>query len=389
MKVLVFTTTLCKMDGAERLAVDLAEDLNKRGIHTDILSMYTEDMPGVTEAKQSLLQKGIPNVHFLGMRIHPSIASLVPAIWRLRRLIREQRYDIVETSMVSPTVLASWGTRCTKARHVAGLHHSFIIDRENSKQHKFWRFSARKNRRIRYYAISDYVRNCWIAYSNTPPAHTRTVYNGIPDDCFHATRDRQGVCAELEIPENSKLLVYVGRLAVIKGCDTLLEAVGPLLEANNSHLLLVGSLDPHIQGSNEMVRQMKDQIETNGWGNRIRFLGYRIDVPRLLASSDILVHPTRLEGFGLTLVEAMAANLPVVTTNIEGIPEVLSGTDSILVPPDDPDAFRQAVLKTMNRTKEESTAAIERGRTRATDFRMEKRSDAMIQLFEDVRSGNF
>ncbi len=87
MKVLIFMTQFYQLNGAERLAVELAEQLNKRGIRTDILSMYTEALPGVVDAKNALLRNGIPAVHFLGLRIHPPIASMVAAIWRLRRLI--------------------------------------------------------------------------------------------------------------------------------------------------------------------------------------------------------------------------------------------------------------------------------------------------------------
>jgi glycosyltransferase involved in cell wall biosynthesis len=108
-----------------------------------------------------------------------------------------------------------------------------------------------------------------------------------------------------------------------------------------------------------------------------------------MASSDLLVHPTRIEGFGLVLAEALAAGLPVVASNVEGIPEVLAGTDSVMVPPDDPEALRGAVLKTLNRTPDEAAEAIEKGRIRAQDFRITNRTDAMINLFEEVLSGRF
>ncbi len=67
MKVLIFMTQFYQLSGAERLAVELTEELNKRCIHADILSMYTEDLPDVAEAKQDLLNRGIPNVGFLGV----------------------------------------------------------------------------------------------------------------------------------------------------------------------------------------------------------------------------------------------------------------------------------------------------------------------------------
>jgi len=111
----------------------------------------------------------------------------------------------------------------------------------------------------------------------------------------------------------------------------------------------------------------------------------KLPIPRLMASCDLLVHPARIEGFGLVLAEALAAGLPVVASNVDGIPEVLAGTDSLMVQPDDPEALRDAVLKTLNRTPEETVCAIEKGRTRAEDFRIGKRTDAMVKLFEDVR----
>jgi glycosyltransferase involved in cell wall biosynthesis len=134
---------------------------------------------------------------------------------------------------------------------------------------------------------------------------------------------------------------------------------------------------------------MKEQIIREGWPDRVQLLGRRNDVPSLMASSDLLVHPARIEGFGLVLAEAMAAGLPVVASNVQGIPEVLAETDSLMVPPDDPNALREAVLKTLNRTPEEATRAVEKGRKRAEAFRIDKRTDAMVRLFEDVLAGRF
>lgn len=381
-------TQFYQLSGAERLAVELAEELNKRSIHADILSMYTDDLPGVTGTRQDLLDRGIPHVRFLGMKIHPSIVSMFPAILRLKRLIREKGYDIIETSMVSPMVLAALATRSTRARHVAGLHQVFRRDRENSKQHKFWRFSVRRNGHIRYYAISDYAKDCWIAYSKTSPSHTRTIYNAISEEYFNVETGRQSVNAELGIPEDERIVLYVGRLARYKGCDILLEALGPILEQEHIHLLYVGGPD-YFQDYVQLIHDMQEKIKKERWDDRIHFLGFRNDASRLLSSADLLVHPTLTEGFGLVLAEAMAVGLPIVASNVEGIPEVLDGTDSIMVSPDNPAALREAVLKTMNRSKEEKTAAITLGRQQAEKFRTGKRADAMVSLFEDVLSGRF
>ena len=87
MKVLVFMSQFYQIDGSERLAVDLAIKLNKNGIRADILSMYSEELNGVKEAKEELLQKGVPSVLFLDMKIKPTFISAIPSIIRLWKLI--------------------------------------------------------------------------------------------------------------------------------------------------------------------------------------------------------------------------------------------------------------------------------------------------------------
>jgi len=276
-----------------------------------------------------------------------------------------------------------------RTRHLVGLHHVFRRDRENSKQHKFWRFSVKCHRRIRYYAISDYVATHWIAYSKTSPQYTRRIHNAIADNFFEVTPDKSGVRRELGICKDGRIAIYVGRLAAHKGINTILDSLGPVLKQQNIFLLYVGLPDPNVRGTEEMLQQMEQQVAENDWGDRVKFLGYRTDAPRLMASAHVLVHPSRIEGFGLTLVEAMAAGLPLVASNAEGIPEVLRGSDSIMVPPDDPETFREAVLRTLNRPPEETLNIVEKGRKRAQDFRIEKRIKNMVNFFEDVLVGCF
>lgn len=389
MKILVFTPQFHQLGGAERSVVELAVELNKRGIHTDILCMYTENIPGVHEAKQSLLEDGIPAIHFLGMHVHPTIVSMFPAIMRLRRLVREEGYDVIETSMLSPSVIACWGLKGLGVAHVVGIRHVYRRDREKSKQHKFLRFSVRCNNKVRFYAISDFGCEHWIEFSGTLPKYSRTIHNSIPDSFFNVRANKNELRQELEIPEDACLAIYVGRYAAYKGIDTLLNALGPILVNNNMYLLYVGSPDLSVAGTEIMLEQMKTLISNENWNEVVRFLGQRNDIPNLLASADVLVHVTRTEAFGRTLAEAMAAGLPVVASNVEAVPEVLEGSDSIMVPENDPLALRQAVLKTLHRKPDEAACAIEKGRIRAEDFRIGKRTDAMIELFKDVLSNRF
>jgi len=389
MKVLIFMGQFFRLDGSERLAVELAEELNKRGVHTDILTMYSAELSGMAEAREEILKRGVPSVHFLGMKVHPSLWSMVIAIMRLRSLIRSEGYVVIETSVMTPAVIAAWATLGMKARNIVGLHHVFTREGYNNLWHKFWRISLEINSRIRFYAVSKYAKKQWIFYSKTDPGRTHTIPNAIADEYFIAKSEKASLCRELGIPLGGRIVIYIGRLAEYKGIGNLLASLGPILEENNLYLLYAGSLDENVNGSVEIMCSIKNQIVENGWGKRVHFLGQRNDIPRLMASSDLLAHPTLREAFGLVLVEAMAAGLPVVASNVEAIPEVLAGTDSIMVHPDDPDALRAAVLKTLNRHPDETARAIEKGRKRAQDFRMAKRTEEMIQFFGDFIQGHF
>lgn len=389
MKVLVLTTQFHTLNGAERLGVELAEALNGApGWRADLGSVYRGDLPGVDGAEEICRARGIQYFHYLSLDVRPGPMALIRAILKLRRLLKEEAFDIVETSQITPTMIACWAVWGLKTAHVAGIHDVFSRARYNSRKHKLWRFSVRGGRCARFYAISEYVREHWTAYANCPAGKTALVLNAIPADCFEAVPDREGVRRELGLAPDARIALFVGRMLKRKGIDTILEGVGPLLDRENLHLVYVGewgySPEHFFSDEDRLQASMMEKIATEGWGDRVHFVGRRGDVPRLMASSDVLVHPARIEGFGLVLAEAMAAGLPVVASQVEGIPEVLEGTDSILVPPDDPKAVSDAVLETLRRTPEASARAVEKGRARAERFRLHHRISALMELFKEV-----
>jgi glycosyltransferase involved in cell wall biosynthesis len=390
VKVLIFTSQFFQLGGAERLAVELAEALNEHGIYADILSQYTGDIPGVTDATERLKSSGIPSVLFLNMEIHASIFSIPRSVKRLRQIVQEGQYDVIETSSLTPSLIAALAFWNRKVRHVIGLHDVFLRKRQSGLKYSIWRFVMRWNCNNRFYAISEYVRSCWLEYSGVKPELIRTVLNSINDNAFVLTRDTRNVRKELHVSDSSRLLLFVGRLLKRKGIDTLLEAVGPILKQYDAYLLYVGSDAQPPEGffadEADLLERLYSTVQNKDWGSRVRFLGSRDDVPRLMAASDALVHPARIEGFGLVLAEALASGLPVIASNVQGIPEVLAGTESIMVPPDDPIALREAVIKTLDRSSSETAHLIAQGRKRAESFRTNQRAQQMISLFEDILS---
>ena len=383
MKVLVFVTQFYQLGGAERLAVELTADLHRLGYCAHLLSMYSAELPGTSEAEKILRSRGIENISFLGLRVHPSMSTFLGAILRLRNLLKQGGYDVIETSSLTSTVLASWATIGTSTRHIAGIHHVYRRQVDNTLQQRLLRYSMRLNQGTLFYAVSDYTKAAWVSYAGVAASRCRTIYNAIMDENFEALPARSRVAYEQGIDVSARILLFVGRLAKYKGCDVVLDAFTGIAEQENLYLLFVGEVDPSVNGSREMVVGMTRLIKSQGLEARVRFLGYRTDVPILMASADVLVHPTEKEAFGLAPVEALASGLPVIATAVEGIPEVLEGSGSIIVQPNSSNEVRAAVLTVFNRSAEEVAKVRVQGRAVAAKYRRRRRVDNFLGFFKE------
>ena len=186
----------------------------------------------------------------------------------------------------------------------------------------------------------------------------------------------------LGVGANSILILFVGRLIKSKGIDTVYDAAKCLLERyDNYHVIYVGRED-NSQDPNDalLLHRIKQEISGASWGRRVHFLGECLDVPELMAACDLLVHPARLEGFGLTVAEALASGLRVVASNVGGIPEVLAGTDSMMISPGDSIALADAISSVLAWPSEKVDAAIRLGKRRADSFRVEIRARLILKL---------
>jgi glycosyltransferase involved in cell wall biosynthesis len=129
----------------------------------------------------------------------------------------------------------------------------------------------------------------------------------------------------------------VGRLHSSKGHKFLIEAVDILHSTHTSFRIL-------IVGDGYLKKELMQEVQKRGLNRQIHFLGYRNDVYTILAASNALVQPSIFEGFGLAAAEAMACGLPVISTNLPSIAEVVQHEKTgILVPKTDPGALAKAM----------------------------------------------
>ena len=211
---------------------------------------------------------------------------------------------------------------------------------------------------------------------------TRTIYNAVDLSLYRGTDDRRK-----ELGCGARLVIgFVGQLVPRKGLRTVIAAMPQILvSAPDALLVIVGCAPPDEPDYERACRALVDEL---GIAHCVRFVGYRRDVPAWMRTFDVFALPTRAEPFGKVVIEAMAAERPVVVTSVGGIPEIVTSAElGTLVPPDDVEATAREVLRYLldpplrART---GTIAAEAVRRR---FSLERMMDQLQSLYDELLLG--
>ena len=232
-------------------------------------------------------------------------------------------------------------------------------------------------RRDRVVAVGEAVRQAVIHNEGIPARRVEVVYNGVDLAAYDSNRfDREGVRRELGIRPDQVAVFQVARLDPLKDHLTAVGAMARLREqAPEVRLFLAG--DGPERGA------IEDRVRREGLEGSVTFLGTRKDVPRLLSAADVLLLTSISEGIPLTLIEGMAARLPIVATDVGGVAEVvLPGRTGLLAPARD-EAGLAAHLLRLAREPELRRELGRRGRERAeAQFSEERMLDAYAKVYE-------
>jgi L-malate glycosyltransferase len=187
-------------------------------------------------------------------------------------------------------------------------------------------------------AISDGVKEA-LVQSGIPRDGVRVIPSGIDFAPYETPFDRVAARARLGIEPEQVLAIQVAALAPHKSQTTLLKSAALLLEGSPRLVIW-------IAGEGDLRDSLTAEHARLGLGDRVRFLGFRDDIPDLLRAADLFVSSSYLEGLGTSILDAMAAGLPVVATRVGGVPEIVKdGETGILVPPRDPESLAHAMAR--------------------------------------------
>ncbi|MCA9443070.1 MAG: glycosyltransferase family 4 protein [Candidatus Omnitrophica bacterium] len=240
-------------------------------------------------------------------------------------------------------------------------------------------------RRQTYVAVSKANQRILSQKFDLDCSSIHVVANGVSTSRFLKTaiervRMRERIREELGVPIDSKILLTIGRLAEQKGHDVLIPAIPHILARHsNTHFLWAG------EGPTR--KMLEAALTTYGVRKYVTFLGWTRDIPDLMAGSDILIHPTRFEGQPFSLIEAMAAKLPIVTTNASGIGEVFTDHKHALIcEVDDIRDIRQNVLWALDNPCAMEELAENAFRDRLPEYTEEQMVKKTLQILTSISS---
>jgi glycosyltransferase involved in cell wall biosynthesis len=299
---------------------------------------------------------------------------------RLKRFLARTPYTIVHTHTTKPGIVGTLAARTAGVPAVMHTVHLFPFHEETGKvvtaaYVAAERLAARWCDRL--VTVSDHQRDWALRAGIGSPEKVISIPNGVPSERAQANRSREETRAGLGIGE-AFMILSTGRLAEQKGLEYLIRAAVLLRDLPEARIVLAGN-GPLEQ---ELTRLVSDL----GLEGTVSFTGHRADVGDLLAASDLVVLPSLWEGLSISLLEAMAAGKPVVTTSIGSNREVTNdGETAVLVPPKDPAALAAAIRSLAPDAPRREELGLQGQRRQREHYGLQRMLDAYLAEYDRLR----
>ena len=299
---------------------------------------------------------------------------------KLAEIVRSERIDLLHAHQYTPFFYSGASRRLGSWPPVLFTEHGRAYpDYPRPKRILANRVLLR--RRDRVVAVGEAVRQALIHNEGIAPDRVEVIYNGILLERFESRltdSERYAIRAEIGLEPYDLMVIQVARLDYLKDHATAIRTMERVAGRwSRARLVIVGE-GPERGAIEDLVRQRT-------LGETVRLLGERHDVPRLLAASDIALLTSISEGIPLTLIEAMAAGRPLVSTRVGGVAEIVAdGQTGLLGPAGDDAALAEHILHLAN-DPERRDQMGRSGRQRASDLFSEGRMhDGYRQIYAEM-----
>lgn len=375
---ILFIGTQMAIGGAQRGLFDQARWFDSNGYKVVVAFFY--DKEGFHEKWKQAVDFPVYNLQAYerGAGFLRQGLLLIRGLWRLWGLLKGERFDVVETFTHDSNLLGlpiAW---------LARVPVRIATHRGKIEAFPRWRqvlHGVLINTRIAHtlIAVSDQTRQ-QAMQEGIWESRITVIPNAVkPLDITSVNRDV--VRKDLGLNEDDIFLLSIGRLTYQKGHEFLVQAMSKVTSR-------FPNAKAGICGDGPLRSQLEAQIIEAGLSNHVKMLGTWEDVSPLLASAEIFILPSRWEGLSRALMEAMAAGLPVIATQVDGIKDLITDSvNGLLIPSEDAEALGNSILQLIDNIEMRKRIGVAGQahvlRTHSVDDMCKKYYDFMLGLLQD------
>ena len=293
--------------GLEIQALEVSRRLQERGHH-----VWIACIPG-SRLSQEAQEQNIKRVHLtVTGYVHPMMS------WRLGRFLKRRDIHIIHCQLSKDIATLVPAMRLSGRRIPVLL--SKRVGSYVNKKDLFHKFTYSHVDRV--LAISEVIHKNVLDTTPVTPDRVLTLHDAIDTDLFSPGRaNRAKTRKEFSFADDTVVIGFVGRFSPGKGHEELLEAARLLsVKYPHIHFLIVGEAS---RGEERYAQKIHTLSHSMGLDDLVTFAGYRKDIPDVMSAFDIFAFPSHAESFGVVLIEAMAMERPVVSTNCDGVLDIV------------------------------------------------------------------
>jgi len=362
MKVLQVTTHF-NIGGITNYILSLSRALRWKGVHTIVATSggNMETDLAVSEIPHKKLD--IDTKFEFGPK-------MLKSAFRIKDMVEQEKVDLMHAHSRVSQVACRIASSLTGVPYVTTCHGYFkkrsrgIVDTWGDK----------------VIAISDAVKDHLINDLGVGADRIAVIYNGVDLDRFSVKYYKEEVTAirkSLGLTDGP-VIGTIGRLSPVKGQKFLIYALGDIVKS-------VPDASAIIVGGGEEMESLKNLAKSLRLEGRVVFVRSDPDTPKYLSLMDIFVFPSVMEGLGLALLEAMAFGLPCVASEVGGISDVMKdGSGGMLVPPENPEAIADAVLRLIGNPKMAEDMGLKGKKIVTENFSLDKMADSILKLYGEI-----
>ncbi len=227
-----------------------------------------------------------------------------------------------------------------------------------------------------FVAVSNHTKGDLVKWERINPNKISVIYNGMNFSNHCGETDVAKIRKELGLRDHEKIIGSVGRVEHQKGYDLLIDSATEVLsQIPDARFIIVGD------GSKE--GELREQIKRLGLEGKVLLTGWRLDASLILRTFDLFVMTSNFEGMPIVLLEAMALGIPIITTTVGGIPEVVKdGENGLWLTERNPFKLASIIISLLSNDAERKRMGLDGMRKYQSYYQAEKMADNYMNLYE-------